>query len=154
MNKKQIIITIVVAVIVGAAGFAGGMQYQKSKTPAFAGRSGINAGVNGVAGAAGARRFAAGGNNFVTGSVLSQNGQQMTVQNRSGGSLIVILPASAQIGKFAAASSTDISVGSVVTVTGTTNSDGSMTAQTVQVRPAGSPGPGGPGQSAQPGTNQ
>lgn len=148
VKNKQLITTVVVALIVGVAGFFGGTQYQKTKRPAV---GALGAARGGVAGAATTRRFGAGGNNFVSGTVQSQNGQQITIQLAAGGSRIVILPPSAQVGKFAAASSTDISVGNMVTVTGTDNSDGSITAQNVQIRPPGMPGPGGGPGGRQPG---
>lgn len=142
MNNKHVVITIVIAVVVGAAGFFGGTAYGKAHA---AGTARPGTGQFNRTGAAGNRRFG-NGNDFVNGTVLSKDNNSITVQMRtlpgsasstSGGSKIVILSGSTQISKAATGTLDDISVGSDVTAVGTDNSDGSMTAQTVQLRPAG-----------------
>lgn len=156
MNSKQWIILVVVAVVFAGGGFFGGMKYQASKTPTVAARSGAT-GASGAYGAAGGfagRRTGAGGGSgagsFLNGQVLSVNGTTMTVQLTGGGSQIVVLAPSTQYRKAVDGTSADLTVGSQVTITGSTNSDGSLTAQSVQIRsatstPAGMP-QGAPGQ--------
>jgi hypothetical protein len=138
MTGKQWVILVVVAVVFAGGGFFGGMKYQASKTPAPVSRSG-------AAGAfAGRRAGGTGGANasFISGQVLSVNGSTITVQLMSGGSQVAVLAPSTQYRKAVDGSSSDVTVGSNVTITGTTNSDGSLTAQSVQIRTATSTPPG------------
>jgi Domain of unknown function (DUF5666) len=140
MNTKQWVTLVVVAVVFAGGGFFGGMKYQASKTPAPAARFGGAGGAGAFAG----RRLgggAGGAGSFVSGSVLSVNGTSITVKNMAGGSQIAILAPSTQYRKAVDGSSSDVTVGSIVTITGTTNSDGSLTAQSVQIRAATSTQP-------------
>ena len=59
------------------------------------------------------------------------------------GSKIVFINTKTQAGKFSTGSAAALTVGATVTVNGTPNTDGSITAQMVQIRPAGSTGMGG-----------
>jgi hypothetical protein len=149
MNTKQWVILIVVAVVFAGGGFFGGMKYQASKTPAVTARSG----AAGAAGAFAGRRAAGGGaaGSFINGQVLSVNGSTITVTLANGGSQVAVLAPSTQYRKAVDGTSADVSVGSQVTITGTSNSDGSLTAQSVQIRTASSTPPGIPGLGGAPG---
>jgi Domain of unknown function (DUF5666) len=144
MNTKQWVTLIVVAVVFAGGGFFGGMKYQQSKTPSFAARAG---GPSGAAGFAG-RRTGSGGSNmgFANGQVLSADQNSITIKLQNGGSQNVVLAPSTTYRKAVDGTSSDVIVGSQVTVTGTTNSDGSLTAQSVQIRAASSTPPGLPPQ--------
>jgi len=134
MNTKQIVTLVVVALVFAGGGFFGGMKYQQSKAPAAgAGRTG-QFGGGGGAGGFGGRRGGANGGSFVSGQVLSQSSNSITVKNMAGGSQIVILAPSTQYRKAVDGAASDVTVGGMITVTGTTNSDGSLTAQSVQIR--------------------
>lgn len=90
-----------------------------------------------------------GGGGLVTGTVASMSEGSMTVnvsnrQGESQGSKIIFITPETQVGKFMQGTSTDLSSGTNVMITGTTNSDGSVTATNVQIRPEGMPGFGGP----------
>lgn len=142
MDKKHIAITVVIAVVVGVAGFFGGSAYGKAHA---ASNSRPGTGQFARNGANGTRRFGT-GNDFVNGTVLSKDNNSLTIQMRAmpgaagstaAGSKLVILTDNTQIAKTATGTLNDINVGSDVTAIGTDNSDGSMTAQTVQIRPSG-----------------
>jgi hypothetical protein len=60
----------------------------------------------------------------------------ITVQIPNDGSKIIFLSDSAPITKMASGTRADLVVGETVTATGTTNADGSVTAQSIQIRPA------------------
>lgn len=90
-------------------------------------------------------------NGFAVGTILSKDATSITVQlggpngaanGSSTGSRIVLFGSSTQVGKFTSGAVADLAVGQEVTVTGTPNADGSITATQVQIRPAGSTGPG------------
>ena len=133
MNKK--IISIIAALVIGAAGgFFGGMKYQQNKTvKTFAGRAG-QFGPN----SQGGRRGGAGGTGFSGGQVIAKDGKSITVKLNNGGSQIVLLAPSTQYRKAVDGTLSDVSVGSQVAATGSSNADGSLTAQSVQIRSASS----------------
>jgi hypothetical protein len=150
MNKKHIITTIVIAIAVGIGGFFGGMQYQKGKTPAVGGN--LTAAqrqqfANGGGRTGGARNFG----NFAGGQIISVDSKSITVKAPDNSTKIVFYSGSTQINKPTTVDASQLTNGENVVVTGTTNSDGSVTAQNIQIRPAGQglPGQGrGQGQSS------
>lgn len=140
-------VLIAVAVVIMGGSFYGGMAYAKTSTKSSASfRQGMPSGLTGRQGAVGARMGNAGG--FTTGEVVAKNPNGFTVKLRDGGSKIVITASSTTIGKMTQGSMEDVTDGTNVVVSGTSNSDGSITATTVQIRPAGEvgmPGFGGLG---------
>ncbi len=132
---------VVSILVVGGGSFYGGMKYAQSKNTgrgmgAFANltpeqRQTRFAQAGGPGGQGGNR--AAGG--FVTGEVLSRDEGSVTVKLRDGGSKIVFVSDKTQVMKSADGSISDVIVGSQVMITGTANADGSVSAQTVQLRP-------------------
>jgi hypothetical protein len=129
--KKYIWISAVgVIVIVGA--FVGGMQYGKhgTQTPFAAGMDQRFGGPNGQMGAG---RGALG--SVVTGDIISKDATSITIQTLDGSSKIVFLSSTTEISKFTGGSVADLAVGKTVMINGKTGSDGSVTAQTIQLRP-------------------
>src|SRR5258708_1318185 len=132
MNKNQQIIGSLVAVlIVGGVAFWGGMHYQQAQASASTGDRQLQAG--GRMGG-GMRRFGGMGG-AVMGQIISQDDKSITVKLPDGSSKIVLLPASATISKTSTGAKSDLTTGSNVAVFGATNSDGSVTAQNVQLNP-------------------
>ena len=90
------------------------------------------------------------GAGFIAGEILAKDATSITIKGRDGSSKIVLYSGSTEVSKFAAGSIDDIAVGKFVSVNGKTNSDGSITAQLIQVRSdmptPGSGGQGGTGQ--------
>jgi len=141
--KKNIIIWIIIVIVVGAGGFYGGMTYQKGVkvTPAAgAARAGFTGNRTGRTGAAGA--------GFTSGQILAKTNNSLTIKVAAGGSEIVFLAPSSQIMQSSTTTIASLNVGQSIMVTGTTNSDGSVTAKTVQVGDFrfGGPRPAGAGQ--------
>ena len=135
MNKT--VITMVAAVIIaGVGGFFAGMKYDQSKT--LADRQARAQQFGGAAGAGGQRGAGvrASGGGLFAGEILSKDEKSITVKLRDGGSKIIFFSDSTQIMKTAAGLLGDLKIGEQVTANGTANSDGSITAQTIQIRPA------------------
>lgn len=142
MNKKISIVSAVIAiVIVATLSFYGGTAYSSSKRVSFGQGGQFGAGGNfgaqgtGVGRRAGMAGTAGGG--MVFGEILSKDSQSITIKLPNGGSQIVLVSSSTTVGKVATGTSEDLVVGGNVTVSGSSNSDGSITAQTVQIRPTG-----------------
>lgn len=132
MKAQQIVITLVVAIVVGAAGFFGGMQYQKSKATA----ANVQSGLNRQGRVGGQGRFGGqNGGNATRGQVISTSDTGITVKLADGSSKIVLISGSTQVGKEATAAKSDIQNGDQVVVFGMANSDGSVNAQNVQINP-------------------
>jgi hypothetical protein len=148
MKPIQPLFVAIIAVAVGAAAFFGGMQYQKMQAMNAAGGSGRQgSGGQGQGGAGGRARGAGGMGGRVIGEIISQDDKSITVKMMDGSSKIVLLSDSTTVSKTSDGSKTDLKVGEKVGVFGTDNSDGSVTAQNVQLNPAFSMGMGRGGQS-------
>ena len=94
---------------------------------------------------------------LINGEVLAKDDNSVTVKLNDGGSKIVYFASSTAISKMTDGSQVDIVVGKNVMISGTTNSDNSVTAQTISIRPdnlpLGNPGNlGGPNGQANPET--
>ena len=127
MNKK--IVWGVVGVIVLVGVFYGGMVYGKGQAAAaaktaFAGRT---RGAGGFGGAV--------GGGFTTGTILSKDAKSITVSLMTGGSKIIFLDSTTKISKQTDGTLSDLAVGTNVSVMGAANSDGSVNATSVQIRP-------------------
>ena len=99
----------------------------------FARGGGAGGGLGGIFGGPGA----------TTGTVVSVNGDQLTIQTRAG-NLTITLPAGVNITKTTAGAVGDITNGATVIVTSTTDASGKRTAERIFILPAGTPAPGGP----------
>lgn len=149
--NKIIPVVIAVVVVVGGGAFFGGMKYAESKSPrgGFAQADfqnlqnlspeerqqriqqlGANAG--GFRGGSGGNRS---GGGFTAGEIISKDDKSVTVKLQDGGSKIIFLSDSTEITKSAKGTLGDLEVGENVSINGTANSDGSVTAQSIQLRP-------------------
>ena len=133
---------IVAFIILAAAGgaFYGGEAYAKSKTggaPTFAGRAG-QGGQGGAnqTGAGGTRRTMMQGAGLTDGDVLKKDDTSITLKLRDGGSKIIFFSDTTAVSKTVDAKINDVAVGEHISVVGTANSDGSVTAKNIQIRPA------------------
>lgn len=127
--NKNLLITILVAAIVGGASFYGGMMYQQKKIP-------VRQGANGQAFRPGGRGQGQGtGFRPVSGEILSADDKSITVKLMDGSSKIIFLSEKTVINKAATATKTELIIGAKVAAFGTDNSDGSVTAQSIQLNP-------------------
>ncbi|MFH0852781.1 MAG: hypothetical protein V1845_04255 [bacterium] len=147
---KKIIPMVIVGIVITAGAFYGGIQYDKSKnttanlsasalanmTPEqrqalFQQRQqGDGTGTNNQRGTIRAN------GNFVAGEIIAKDDKSITIKLQDGGSKIVFLSDTTPVTKSAEGALTDLTIGQQVTASGTSNQDGSLTAQNIQIRPA------------------
>lgn len=154
MNKKYVILSVVVALCIGGGAFYGGMQYEKnvvakttsSNVRTFAGGNrqggsvqdnqatrqgmGQNGGQSGNM-----RRGGQNGGGFVTGEILSKDDKSLTIKTPDGGSTIVYFSAAMNVRKADTGSLSDIVVGQQVMINGKNSPDGSIFADTLSIVP-------------------
>lgn len=121
MNKKTLIIGAIVIILALAGSFYGGMIYGK------------NSMINNRMPRGGG--FQNRGENFINGEIILKDDKSIIVKLRDGGSKIIFYSNSSEIGKFTDGTADDLEVGKNVMVNGKANSDGSITAQSIQIRP-------------------
>ncbi len=133
MNKK--IGLVVLGIIVLSTVFFAGDVYGKSKIPArgqgnqtFAFNT-QGRGMRNVGGMGG----------FIGGEVISKDDKSITVKLQDGGSKIIFLSTGTKVSKQITGTVSDLAVGTEVSVTGAANADGSVNAETVQIRPSTAP---------------
>lgn len=142
------IIYVIIGIVILAGAFYGGMKYQESKTPA--GLAGANfqnlrnlspeerqqkfqeLGAN-ASGAAGRR---GGSTNGAAGEIIAKDDKSITIKLRDAGSKIIFFSDTTEITKSASGSADDLEIGKNVMVGGKQNSDGSYTAETIQLSPS------------------
>lgn len=130
--KNNIIVPIVIsAILFGAGGFFGGMKYQQNKRPTMR----FNGQVPGQQNRGGARP--------VAGEIVTVDATSITVKLMDGSSKVVLLTDKTMINKSSTGDKTDLTTGAKVSVFGTENDGGSITAQNIQLGefrgPMGSP---------------
>ena len=145
MSKQILLIIAAVALVVGGGSFYGGMKYAQSKNPSAADRAGFTnlspeerqARLQQFGQLGGGQRGArnGGGGELTAGEIITKDDKSITVKLRDGGSKIVFFTASTPVMKSTSGSLQDLAIGEQVTVTGTANQDGSLSAQSIQLRP-------------------
>lgn len=137
MKPMKPFYVVIIAIIVAAAAFYGGMQYEKSKTASFASNAGMmngNGSRFGGQGGFGGRGFGGNGaNRPVSGQIVSTDNNSITVKMPDGSSKIVNYSGQTKINKATEGSASDLKSGTNIAVFGTTNSDGSVTAQMISI---------------------
>jgi Cu/Ag efflux protein CusF len=155
MKSNHLIIVIIVVLIVAGGSFFAGMKYQQSQTASrYGGGQGqfFQTGTNGQGGQRQGRFGGTGGRGFggaTVGEVVSVDANSITVKLQNGSSKIVDINSNTTYSKSDSASASDIKTGDRIAAFGATNSDGSITAQNVQLNPmmrAGGQGGQGTGQ--------
>lgn len=148
---KKLLPIIITIIIVGGGSFYGGMKYQESKTPTAAdfqnlrnlspqqrqqmfGQSGANT--------SGALAGGRGGANGAAGEIIAKDNKSITIKLRDArlpdgqaGSKIIFFSNSTKITESTEGSLNDLEIGKTIMVSGKQNSDGSITAETIQLSP-------------------
>ncbi len=128
--NKNIIITVLVGIIMAGGGFWGGMKYQESRKPVFSRQFGGPGSGNGGQSARGANRM---GFRPTTGEIISSDDKSITVKLPDNSSKIILLSEKTEINKADKATKDELKIGERVAVFGQENSDGSVTAQNIQL---------------------
>lgn len=134
--KKVHIIWAIVAVVALAGGFFWGKSMAAS-TAGTRGGTGRFAFGSSTAGGFAGRGGAVAGGGFTAGQVTAVSSDSLTLQLANGNSENVFFSSSTQIIVPQPASISSVQPGTMVMIGGTQNSDGSVTASTIQVRNAG-----------------
>lgn len=124
--RNNMVVMALVAVVLAGGSFFVGMKYQEGKQ---------SIGFNRTGRFQGQRNGSPNGFRPVTGEILSLDDKSMTVKLQDGGSKIVLLSQTTSYNKSARGSRDDLKVGEKVAAFGQENSDGSVTAQNVQINP-------------------
>jgi hypothetical protein len=126
VNKNLIIVGVIAAVIFGAGGFFAGIKYQQLRRTALFNQMDNRNGQGQVR-----------GTNFrpVNGEIINTDDKSITVKMQDGSSKIVLFSDQTQINQATTAAKSDLKTGQIVAVFGTSNSDGSVTAQSIQLNP-------------------
>jgi hypothetical protein len=132
MNRKNIIQTLVISLLVGVISFLGGTQYQKTKTPKFTAGQFQNRGEmpSGTQTRNGGNR---GAEMFVNGEISGIDENTLTIKTRDGSSKIVVYSESTKINKTQEGLKEDLKTGEQALITGTQGADGIITAQNISI---------------------
>ena len=129
MNQKIFIIFGAVILLVGGSAFYGGIKYDQGKN-----RADRQFRTQQFGGSNGGPRGARTGNGFAGGEVISKDDKSITIKLQDGGSKIVFVSDSTAVMKSTQGSFGDVAVGGQVMATGSQNPDGSISAQSIQIR--------------------
>jgi hypothetical protein len=134
ISKELIISGIIIAVLFGGGGFFAGAKYQQTKRGSFFGPAGMG-NTNGNRISEGQNMPAGFRGGATSGEIISSDEKSITVKLTDGSSKIIFWDDKTQINKASEGTKDDLKVGEKLTVFGTDNSDGSVTAQNIQLNP-------------------
>jgi hypothetical protein len=137
MKKYTVhIIWLVIALVALGGGYYWGNASATASRGSFTGAAGtFGSSTRRFAGAGGAA-----GGGLAVGQIMTIGSSSITLQLANGNSEVVFYSSSTPVSEPTTVPASELKVGTNVMVAGTTNSDGSVTAQTIQVRPAGTGG--------------
>lgn len=138
MNTKNYLIIGIIVIVVGAGAFFGGYKFgqgQSASKTNLPGQRQFGQGQMGQGNRAGGINGARPGGGMVNGVVISKDDKSITVKSNDGGSKLVFISDSTSVGKFVTGVKTDLEAGKSVLINGSSNPDGSITAQSIQIRP-------------------
>jgi len=128
MKNTKTVIAVVAMVVIAGGSFFGGMKYGQTKKP-----NGMPGGFPGSA--MGANRNSQGNGGMISGEITAKDDKSITVKTQDGSMKIVYFSDSTSINKSSDGATSDLSQNQQVTISGTSNSDGSTTAKNIQIRP-------------------
>lgn len=140
MAKKLLPLIVVIVILVGLGSFYGGMKYGQNQDAANRRGTANFQNLTPEQQQQMAQRFGNGfngrnGSNLSNGEIIAKDDKSITVKLRDGGSKIIFYSETTEISKFASGATSDLEIGKTITVNGTANQDGSITARSIQIRP-------------------
>lgn len=144
MDKKTIIAVCVTAILVGGGVFYGGMRYEQSKASARSAQGNFQDVRNlspeerqaRLQQMGGAQRGSRTNGDIPAGEIIAKDDTSITIKLRDGGSKIVFISDATEVVKSTNGTEDDLLVGTTITAIGTQNQDGSISARSIQIRPA------------------
>jgi len=133
MNNKILISVVATALVVGTAGFFGGMQYQKTRRPAMGDFQAMREQFRTGELPQGVEGRLQGQGRPVSGEIIGQDEESITVKLPNGSSRIIFVGDETQISESTPSAKDRLTEGMQVFVTGSENSDGSLNATSVQI---------------------
>lgn len=141
---KKLFTIIILLAVVGGVGFYGGMKYAGNKGPGNQGNFSaadrqelrqrmVAGGDLGISGGQFARPQAGG---FSSGEIIAKDEKSITIKLQEGGSKIIFFSDATNFTRMTKSTIDEFAVGEQITVNGSENDDGSITAQSIQTRPA------------------
>jgi len=124
--KNNLIIIAITGIVLGSGGFFAGIKYQQSRAPGFDNMS-KNATMRQRPGGP-AHELSS-----VRGSIISQDKDSLTIKMVDNSSKIILLSDLTKINTTSEASKEDLTIDDQVVIFGQTNSDGSVSAETIQI---------------------
>lgn len=126
--NKQITTILIAVVLAGGGGFYGGMKYGQNQRPGpgnFANMTDQRQGNF--------QRGMIANSGFTVGEVISKDASSITLKLQDGGSKIILISESTPVMQSVSGSANDIKIGEQITVTGSANSDGSISADSIRI---------------------
>ncbi|MDD4412771.1 MAG: hypothetical protein PHR00_03960 [Patescibacteria group bacterium] len=131
--SKQLIIFIIIVLVVGAGCFYAGTKLNNNSRKQFPiGQGNFNGQGNRVNAGQAKNKTSA----MIGGEIVKKDDQSITIKLMDGGSKTVYFATSTQVAKSVDGTLADLSTGINVMVSGKTGTDGSVSAQYIQIRPA------------------
>jgi len=128
-------VAIVLCLIIIGGAFYGGVKYGGNQRPSAASwQKGMNE-FNKNGGPNFGQGLGKGGAGLVSGEILAQDDKSVTLKMKDGGSKIIFFSSTTAISKNTDGTLDDLAIGKNLMITGKTNTDGSVTAETIQIRP-------------------
>lgn len=127
MKYAKLIVWVVVMLLLISGSFFGGMKYGQTKKPS--GVPGFAKGQGGLGRANNTR-----GGSMTNGEIISQDDKSVTVKTQDGSSKVIYFSDSTKITKSTTGSTSDLKSGAQVIVSGSSNTDNSVTATDIQIR--------------------
>ena len=121
--------TAIISLIIIAVAFYGGLRYGRSGTSSIGSNNRSFSGQGGLT-----RRSFNNSGGVIRGDIIKKDSQSVVVALPVGGSQIIWYSTSTQVQKTIAATVDDLSIGQTVMINGSANSDGSLSANSIQLR--------------------
>ncbi|HQU07968.1 MAG: hypothetical protein B7X04_00715 [Parcubacteria group bacterium 21-54-25] len=135
MNKHTVVIALIALVVGAGGGYWSGHALAQS-SPSTSGTVSGTFSPGGRTSFRGSNTSSSNGStDFLTGTIAKEGAGSITLSLRDGSSKIVLLTPNTAISKSVAGSTHDLAVGATVIVNGAANSDGSVSASLIQLRP-------------------